>query len=334
MRFSGVVMSKLMRWVTSILALMFACNLHAEIPNELIYSLKGTIVKVRSVNEAGAKSLGSGVVVGENQVATNCHVIADAIGIDIHAMGDGYQPVGLQADWKHDICILNFQFFPIKPAKLGDSESLQYEDPIFSIGFPGGAPKPLTTFGSIKALYPFDESNVIRISNSFQLGASGSPIFNEHGEVIALSTFKSPGRRNAFYYNVPIQWVKAAMKLPIGDLNQKHQPAFWEADLDQKPYWMQIVIPLQNEEWSEVERIVQRWITDMPGDQEAKFYRALVLNHIGRHDESKIMLKDILKKNPKHLSSLAQLAEMASQDGNTAELDDYQQKIAQFDQSY
>ena len=179
--------------------LLVSKNIYAEIPTELIYNLKGSIVKVRSVNQSGGKSLGTGVVVAENQVATNCHVIADAVGIDIHALGEGYQPTGLQADWKHDICILNFQFLPLKPAKLGDSENLKYEDSIFSIGFPGGAPKPLTTFGSIKALYSMDNGQIIRISTSFQLGASGSPVFNEAGEVIALSTFKSPGRRNAFY---------------------------------------------------------------------------------------------------------------------------------------
>lgn len=311
--------------------LIFSAQLHAEIPTELIYNLKGTIVKVRTVNQVGAKSLGTGVVVAENQVATNCHVIADAVGIDIHAMGEGYQPVGLQADWKHDICILNFQFLPLNPAKLGDSENLKYEDPIFSIGFPGGSPRPLTTFGSIKALYAMDNSWVIRISNSFQLGASGSPVFNEHGEVIALSTFKSPGRTNAFYYNVPIKWVKEAMKLPVGDLNQKHQHAFWEADIDQKPYWMQIVIPLQNEEWSEVERIVNRWLLAEPNDQEARFYDALTLQHARRFSDAKTVLKDILSKNPNHASSISQLVEIALTENNTNEAEYYKNQLAKFE---
>lgn len=322
-----------MRWIIFLFPFALACNSHAEIPNELIYNLKGTIVKVRSVNEAGAKSLGSGVVVAENQVATNCHVIADAIGIDIGAMGESYDPVGMKADWKHDVCILNFQFLPLKPAKLGDSENLKYEDSVFSIGFPGGAPKPLTTFGSIKALYPLDESNVIRISTSFQLGASGSPVFNASGEVIALSTFKSPGRKNAFYYNVPIKWVKEAMKLPMMDLTQKHQHAFWEAELDQRPYWMQIVIPLQNDDWQEVGQIVNKWISDTPNDQEARFYRALILQHDGRLGEAKAILKDILKMNPNHVSSISQLAEIAMSENNAIDTDFYKGLLAKFDKA-
>jgi serine protease Do len=316
------------------LTFIFPLTIRAEIPNELIYNLKATIVKVRSVNQAGGKSLGTGVVVAENKVATNCHVIADAIGIDIHAMGEGYQPVALQADWRHDVCILDFQFLPLKPAVLGDSENLKYEEPIFSIGFPGGAPKPLTTFGSVKALYPFDGSNVIRISTSFQMGASGSPVFNGRGEVIGLSTFKSPGRLDAFYYNVPIKWVKEAMQLPQTDLNQKHQHAFWEAELDKKPYWMQIVIPLQNEDWQSVERIVKDWISVNPKDQEARFYNAVVAKHASRLPEAKNILKNILVENPYHASALAELADIAASENNLSEVEYYKNQLAKFSHEY
>ncbi len=327
-------MIKQIKHVIFALTFIFPLTIRAEIPNELIYNLKATIVKVRSVNQAGGKSLGTGVVVAENKVATNCHVIADAIGIDIHAMGEGYQPVGLQADWRHDVCILDFQFLPLKPAVLGDSENLKYEEPIFSIGFPGGAPKPLTTFGSVKALYPFEGSNVIRISTSFQMGASGSPLFNERGEVIGLSTFKSPGRLNAFYYNVPIKWVKEAMNLPQTDLNQKHQHAFWEAELDKKPYWMQIVIPLQNEDWQSVERIVKEWISVNPKDQEARFYNAVIAKHASRLPEAKNILKNILVENPYHASALAELADIAASENNLPEVEYYKKQLAKFTHEY
>ncbi len=327
-------MIKQIKRVIFALTFIFPLTIRAEIPNELIYNLKATIVKVRSVNQAGGKSLGTGVVVAENKVATNCHVIADAIGIDIHAMGEGYQPVGLKADWRHDVCILDFQFLPLKPAVLGDSENLKYEEPIFSIGFPGGAPKPLTTFGSVKALYPFEGSNVIRISTSFQMGASGSPLFNERGEVIGLSTFKSPGRLNAFYYNVPIKWVKEAMNLTQTDLNQKHQHAFWEAELDKKPNWMQIVIPLQNEDWQSVERIVKEWISVNPKDQEARFYNAVIAKHASRLPEAKNILKNILVENPYHASALAELADIAASENNLPEVEYYKKQLAKFTHEY
>jgi serine protease Do len=324
-------MHPMIKFTFFLFALLGSNALHAEISNDLVYNLKGTIVKVRSVNQLGEKSLGTGVVVAENQVATNCHVIAGAVGIDIHALGDGYTPVGLQADWKHDICILNFQFLPLKPAKLGDSEHVHYEDPVFSIGFPGGAPKPLTMFSSIKGLYALEDSQVIRISTSFQLGASGSPLFNEAGEVISLCTFKSPGKRNAFYYTVPVKWVKDAMKLPIGDFKQKPELAFWQEEDDKKPFWMQIVIPLQNEDWVSIAPIVKAWIAATPNDQEARFYQGTLLKHQGQLNEAKAIWKGIIQDNPLHLSSLKELADLASAENNKPDFEYYSNQLAKFE---
>jgi hypothetical protein len=309
------------------LLILASMGSYAAPSNEMVYMLKASIAKIHSVNTTGGKSTGTGVVVAENKVATNCHVLANSVGMDIGAMGEHYQPVGIQADWKHDICILNFQFLPLKAAPLGDSEHLQYEQEIFSIGFPGGPPKPLTTFGSIKALYPMDESVVIRTSASFQMGASGSPLFNMQGEVIGLNTFKSPGH-NAFFYNVPAQWVKSAMLLPVKEFGDHYQPAFWEENLDHKPYWMQVVLPAQNNQWGEVESIVKRWIVSRPYDTEAQFYDALSKDHLGHREEAKKIYQRILKQSPLHSGSLINLAAIAKSEGQVAELGRYQDQLA------
>jgi hypothetical protein len=310
--------------------LLFACLIataHAAPSNELVYSLKASIAKIRSVNASGGRSTGTGIVVGENQVATNCHVLVDSVGMDIGAMGETYQPVGLQADWKHDVCILNFKFLPLKPATLGDSEHLQYEQEVFSIGFPGGPPKPLTTWGTIKALYSFEDSVIIRTSASFQMGASGSPLFNANGEVVGISTFKSPGR-NAFFYNIPVKWVKAAMQLPISEFTINQTPAFWDVALDQKPYWMQIVLPYQNQQWDEVERIVKAWVASTPDDHEAMFYQAITKEHVGDLASAKKIYKKILKQNPNHSASIINLAAIAKLEASQAEFDQYQSQLA------
>jgi len=302
-------------------------SVHAAPSNELVYTLKASIAKIRSVNASGGRSTGTGIVVAENQVATNCHVLVNSVGMDIGAMGETYQPVGLQADWKHDVCILNFKFLPLKPAILGDSEHLQYEQEVFSIGFPGGPPKPLTTWGTIKALYPFEDSVVILTSASFQMGASGSPLFNAKGEVIGISTFKSPGR-NAYFYNIPVKWVKAAMSLPVTEFAIDEGQAFWDVPLEQKPYWMQIVLPYQNQQWGEVERIVQSWVASTPDDNEAMFYQAIIKEHAGDLVGAKKVYQKLLKQNPNHSASIINLAVIAKAEANQAEFDQYQSQLA------
>ncbi|CEN55683.1 S1 family peptidase [Candidatus Methylopumilus turicensis] len=304
-----------------------AMDAFAAPPTELTFALKSSITKINSVNASGGRSTGTGIVVAENKVATNCHVLADSVGMNIGAMGETYQPIGLQADWKHDVCIMSFMYLPLKAATLGDSEHLQYEQEVFSIGFPGGPPKPLTTWGTIKALYPFEDSVVIRTSASFQMGASGSPLFDAKGNVVGISTFKSPGR-NAFFYNIPVKWVKAALNLPVLEFSRDSQPAFWDVPLEQKPYWMQIVLPFQNEQWDEVASISKQWLSIAPNDIEALFYDAAVKEQSGRLDEAKRIFQGIIKVNPSHAASIASLANIAKKQGKSADVEAYKGLLA------
>ena len=301
-------------------------SVNAAPSSELIYTLKASVAKIHSVNASGGKSTGTGVVVAENKVATNCHVLADSVGMNLSAMGETYQPIGLQADWKHDVCVMNFMYLPLKPAVLGDSEHLQYEQDVFSIGFPGGPPKPLTTWGTIKALYPFDDSVVIRTSASFQMGASGSPLFDAKGNVIGISTFKSPGH-NAFFYNIPVKWVKVALNLPVLEFSHDAQPAFWDVALEKKPYWMQVVLPYQNEQWNEVESIAKQWLKSQPDDTEALFYDAAVKERLGKTEEAKKIYQRIIKGNANHAASITQLANIAKKERNLGDFERYKKQL-------
>ncbi len=43
-----------------------------------------------------------------------------------------------------------------------------------------------------------DDSHIVRTDASFVMGASGSPVFDAEGKLIAISTFKSPGVAHIF----------------------------------------------------------------------------------------------------------------------------------------
>ncbi len=119
--------------------LSLSLPLLAEPSPDLTYQLKGSVAKVHVVTKSGGHGVGTGVVVAKDMVATNCHILANANGVNITKFGDSFAPVALKADWKHDLCILRFQYLDLKPVELGDSETLHYEQSMFSIGFPGGA---------------------------------------------------------------------------------------------------------------------------------------------------------------------------------------------------
>ena len=93
--------------IASIL-LVWAAAALAEPSEALLSQLRDSMVKVHVDTRGGGRGLGSGVVVSENLVATNCHVLANTGGVGISKRGVYYIPVALKADWKHDICLLRF----------------------------------------------------------------------------------------------------------------------------------------------------------------------------------------------------------------------------------
>ncbi|MFW5432142.1 MAG: trypsin-like peptidase domain-containing protein [Methylophilaceae bacterium] len=274
----------------------------ADARHELSYRLKGSVVKVHVGTKGGGHGVGTGVAVGEDLVATNCHVLANSVGVKVTKFGKGLIPVALKADWKHDLCILRFEYAELTPVELGDSENLAYEQNIFSIGFPGGPPKPQYTEGKIKALYSLDDSAIVRTDSSFVMGASGSPVFDNDGKLLAISTFKSPGK-NAYYYNLPVKWVKALLKQPDITSMQTDVLPFWDAPEESRPFFMRVVSPFKHSKWDDLNRIAELWTKKEPTSAEAFYYTGLAKEKLGELAQAKIAYQQSLKLHPKHPSA-------------------------------
>ena len=317
--------------VLSILLFLAFNQAIAEPSEDLVEALKPSVVKVHVYTKSGGRGVGTGVVVGSNLVATNCHVLANSNGITVLKMGESYGPVAIKVDWKHDLCLLKFTDLPLSPIALGESENLKYEQEIFSVGFSGNSPKPLTTWGKIKALYPLDDSQIIRTSASFRLGASGSPVFDGTGKLIAINTFKSPGRQS-YFYNIPVKWVKQLLGAPETKTVQQEVLPFWDAPEELRPFFMRVVLPLQNEQWAELERIATQWATHEPANAEAWYYLGLAQDKQSHSLEAHMHFQQALKLNPQHPSALYELGLLASQQGDQNEVQKIHTALNQIDQ--
>lgn len=303
-----------MRTLIAFLGLAFAQTAIAESVADLAYKLKASVTKVHVTTQSGGHGVGTGVVVGKDLVATNCHVLANARGVKITKFGESYTPEAMRADWKHDLCLLRFQFLELKPVELGDSENLKYEQPIFSIGFPGGPPKPQSTVGKIKALYPLDDSNIVRTDASFVMGASGSPVFDSEGKLIAISTFKSPGR-GAYFYNIPVKWVKALLDAPETASLVSGGTPFWDAPDTERPFFMRVVLPYQNDKWDELKVVAQEWIAKEPTSPEALFYAGVAEERLGDAAKANAYFEKVLALQPQHGATLIELGLLANRAG-------------------
>ena len=283
--------------------------------DELTYKLKESLVKINSTNKNGGNGYGAGVAISKDHVITNCHVLQNSNGISVTHWGESIPPVALIADWQHDLCILKFEWANFKPVAIGDSLKLKYEQPIISISMPGDSPAPFVSLTTVKALYPIDDANVIRSGAAFAIGASGSPVFDYDGNLIGISTFKSPGR-NAYFYNMSANWVKKLLTQPEIPLYSEPQAAFWDTPEDQRPFFMQITVPYQKKRWDDVEKIAAIWLQKEPNSTEAHFYAGAAKAKLGKLDLAKQHLAHALKIEPNHPASLIALGLLADQAGD------------------
>lgn len=287
-------------------------------PDGLVYALKSIVVKIRVTLPNGHYGVGSGVVVAKDQVVTNCHVVANAHAINVIKFGESHRALSLKADWAHDLCIVGFDGLNTTVATLGESKNLQYEQSVFTISFPNNAPRPLTTYGAVKALYPMDDSVIIRSTNDFRLGASGGAMFSDDGKLVGIITLKSPGR-NAFYYNMPVEWIKNLLNQPEIAINTKGELPFWDAPEEKRPYFMRVIQPYQTKDWVNLKKISTEWLQSEPKTSEALHYLAIAEYHLKETKNAEQHFNQIYAENKYHTNALLYLGIIAAESGNKEE---------------
>ena len=293
------------------LFIFFSQIVFATPSDEATFAVSPSVVKVHVIDAKGNHGVGSGIVVADNQVATNCHVVANAQGVQIGKLGEAFSPVSMKADWRHDLCILQFKFLDVKPITLGDTKKLTYEQSVFSKSFGGNAVKPIISFGQIKALYSLDNENIIQSSAGFAMGASGGGLFDDDGHLIGLTTFKSPGR-HAYYYSIPVEWIKRLLSQGKDiQLTAQTELPFWDAPFEKRPFFMQAYDALREEQWERLKEIAAIWLKNEPQSNEALFTDAIARFELKDYEAAKKELSDVVKKNPRHAQAQLYLLKLA-----------------------
>lgn len=274
-----------------------------------------SIVLVRGYDTDGNIAYGSGVVVGDNKVITNCHVLRKTQQAWLSQGEDAYPIVSVQADSRHDLCLLNTNRLPLKAIPLGNSSALHKGEDLFSIGHSNGVLAPLSSHGQIKALYSFDGGNVIRSNARFSLGASGSALFDDSGKLIGINTFKTPGR-DAYYYAVPVEWIKELEKISPQTKLPIEGQAFWELPDNEKPYFMQVALPRLNSDWPRLIEISQHWVQAEPLNAEAWYEMGSAQENLGNINDAKLSYRKATKLDSQHGEALYRLGMLASLEGD------------------
>ena len=321
-----MIKHNLIKFYQSILLLVFcAANSAWAMPTqEMLSDLNNSVLRVKVKLPNGKLGLGSAVVIAKNEVITNCHVVTDATNIAVIINGEPHAATAIKADWHHDLCMLTVENLDAPIVKLGASKNLKYEESVFTIGYPDETKQPVSTFGSVKGLFPMDDSVIIRASSSFRLGASGGGAFDDAGNLVGIITLKSRGDTAYFYY-MPVEWVQALMRKPAQSLGAKSEKPFWAMDVKQRPYFVQVVQPYLSQEWKTLLQVATQWVQTEPNTAESWFYLAAAEYATKDYSNATEHFKKVLALNNSHSQAIDYLAKIADK---TAELDTVSNRIA------
>lgn len=304
------------------LVLLATCSL---VPSAYAYDREKLLesffssVMVRGYKFDGGLAYGSGVVVGENKVLTNCHTFRETEQVWVSRGEDTYKIVSVQANRWHDLCLLKTEELDVAPVPIGSADSLKKGDEVVSIGHSSGVPTPLTSNGTVKSLFEMDEGKVIRTNARFALGASGSGLFDNDGRLVGINTFKTGGR-NAYFYVLPIEWLAELETREVETRFPIKGDAFWEGIVpDTMPYFLQIAKPQLTEDWKELEDVATSWIKAEPDSSDAWFELGLANEKLGKNTEAEKAYRKSVELDAGNTDSLFRLGVMASAKGDTNE---------------
>ncbi len=190
---------------------------------DMFAEVSSSIVVVLTLDAGGRKTgQGSGVVVGKNEVVTNCHVVSNARTIAVRQAADvrGRETYRMKAELvarneQRDLCFLSVKELSVPPAAppvtFAAARSVSIGEEVYAIGAPRGLDLSLSRgiVSQLRGDYGKKSAPIIQTDAAVSPGSSGGGLFNENGELLGITTFKfSGGASEGLSFALPVEWVK------------------------------------------------------------------------------------------------------------------------------
>ena len=197
-----------------------------EVGEEVFAEVAGSVVVVLALDSSGeTQAQGSGVVVGQNEVATNCHVIDEAESVVVRQAADsgGGQTYRMDArvlarDDERDLCLLFVEELSEPPAapvvEMGAAKGLSVGEEVFAIGAPEGWELSMSRgiVSQLRDFYGKRAAPLVQTDAGHFAGVVGRRVcLMREGELVGITTFKWRGE--SLNFAIPAEW--------IGELREK-----------------------------------------------------------------------------------------------------------------
>ncbi|MBU3694447.1 MAG: tetratricopeptide repeat protein [Rhodocyclaceae bacterium] len=289
----------------------------ADFDAGFITRLSVSVLKV-SASAPGNKSYsGSGVVVGRNEVLTNCHVTRNSEQAVVLKGALRYNVYSQKADVHRDLCLLITDEMPFTPVPVRPTARLGTGDSVFFYGYPGGV-EAFFTEGRVSALHPYQTSHVIETSAGFGLGASGGGLFDSDGALVGITTFLSAGH-SGYYYAMPADWLDDLRRKPAEPLATLPGQALWELPVPEQPPFLQMQRLAEAGNWSGALVHTVAWVDAEPANFDAWLSHGQALLRSGKTEPALTALQKALEMAPNDANVIRALGSALAKAGRGSE---------------
>lgn len=189
-------------------------------PEEIYAQLLPSMITLKVENSRGEKFTGSAFLAMAPDIAvTAWHVVYDAVRVTaVFADGEEWETVGLvDKDEQHDLALVKLKGKARPLVKLCP-QAPRIGSRTYVIGAPRGFGFSIVD-GLLSQIQDVDGFPQYQVSCPFSTGNSGSPVVNDHGEVIGVASWSKLRAQNVNF---------AVPSSLIHRLNPKRQPVRWE----------------------------------------------------------------------------------------------------------
>ncbi len=193
--------------VFAMLSMFCVLPAHADTAGSVFQIAARSTVVVLAHGLRGATSIGTGVVLSDRVVATNCHVIEGAVRLLVRFEQRELPAYKGFADPERDVCTLTVSDVNAAPAAMGNSGSLTVGTRVYAIGTPHGLELSLSE--GIVSGFRQDKDKAgryIQTTTPVSQGSSGGGLYDEHGRLVGLMSFTVEKGQN-LNFALPVEWI-------------------------------------------------------------------------------------------------------------------------------
>jgi hypothetical protein len=270
----------------------FAASIsHSKTATEVYENAAASTVTVKNVDPIAKKqSTGTGVVIGEGQVVTNCHVVKNPNLLTVGSADKVYPASLHHADWPRDLCSLTVVGLDVPAVMLGNSKALKVGAKVYALGTPKGLALTLSD-GIVSGFRDRNGGRYIQTTAAISRGSSGGGLFNEDGALIGLTTFYMADGQN-LNFALPIEWV-TELALRSTAAVSFAPPAPLEKPWQHKSYELQA-----RNDWSALLEISEQWTKAEADNDDAWKSLGIAFYRTGQTSQSVAAWRTAIRINP------------------------------------